>query len=211
MNKFKILSIGACVALCLAFVSCGDGICDEQEVDLGLPSGTIWAGWNVGATSPEEYGGYYAWGETEEKRDYSAESYKFSYIESNMYKYENIGTDIAGTQYDVARQKWGGSWRMPTKEELIELHKECEWKSFVYKGVKGYKVTGPNGESMFIPIAGYKKDNLWEKEVGKYWGSTLREGSAGFLSWNMSFGFLFTSYGESSPYMGFSVRPVKSK
>lgn len=79
MNKLKILSIGVYVALCMCFASCGDGVCDEQEVDLGLPSGTIWAGWNVGASSPEESGGYYAWGETEEKNDYSWETYKYGY------------------------------------------------------------------------------------------------------------------------------------
>ncbi len=88
MNKLKILSIGACVALCMVFASCENdepydceqikgesGISIEQEVDLGLPSGTIWAGWNVGASTPEQFGGYYAWGEIEEKNDYTWNTY----------------------------------------------------------------------------------------------------------------------------------------
>ena len=135
MNKLKIFSIGACVALCMGFASCendepGSPIVDEygisltQEVDLGLPSGLIWAGWNVGASSPEQYGGYYAWGELEEKDDYTLSNYQY-YNDKNYdgkldkeTEYEYLGDEISGTQYDVARHKWGNSSRSWKKNTI---------------------------------------------------------------------------------------------
>lgn len=96
-----------------------------KEIDLGLPSGTIWAGWNVGATSTEEYGDFYAWGETTTKNNYSENTYR--YYNNSTKRYVNIGSNISGTQYDVARQKWGESWRMPTKAEIYELTTTCVW------------------------------------------------------------------------------------
>jgi len=188
-----------------------DEITPGQEVDLGLS--VNWAGWNVGASSPEQYGGYYAWGETEEKSDYSMETYKY-WVDSDGDGYSdygeftNIGTDISGTQYDVARQKWGGSWRMPTKAEIDELTSKCKWTWYQYKGVNGYKVTGPNGNSIFLPAAGYRGGTSlnYDGSHGFYWGATLHEDYDYGVAWS-----LFSGGGDGSGYRdaGLSVRPVK--
>lgn len=123
-----------------------------HAIDLGLPSGTKWACCNVESSSPEGYGGYYAWGETEEKSDYDRYTYKY-YNDITGYII-NIGSNISGTQYDVAHVKWGGSWRMPTKDEIEELVNNCTWKWTTYNGVNGQLVTAPNGNSIFLPAAG---------------------------------------------------------
>ena len=100
---------------------CPDGH-HPHAIDLGLPSGTKWACCNVGASTPEGYGGYYAWGETSEKSYYYSSTY--SYYNSNT-GYVNIGSDIAGTSYDVAHVHMGGSWRMPTHDQQMELMDYC--------------------------------------------------------------------------------------
>ena len=94
-----------------------------HAIDLGLPSGTKWACCNVGATSPEEYGGYYAWGETSEKSKYYWTSYL--YYDRENYGFKNIGSDIACTQYDIAHVHMGGSWRMPSYNQQKELIDKC--------------------------------------------------------------------------------------
>lgn len=184
---------------------------DEKEVDLGLS--VKWAGWNVGASSPEEYGGYYAWGETEEKSEYSVSTYKYYYDTDGDgdEEYANIGSDISGTQYDVARQKWGGSWRMPTYNELSELRSKCTWTWITYKGINGYKVTGPNGNSIFLPAAGYRSgtslDNRGSR--GYDWSGSLRVGNSG-RAWSLNFyngkRSLNNDYRRDA---GLTVRPVK--
>ena len=182
-----------------------------KEVDLGLPSGTIWAGWNVGASSPEQYGGYYAWGETEEKNDYDGDTYK--YCVSQAGEYVNIGSNISGTQYDVASQKWGGSWRMPTKAEFDELTSKCTWTWYQYKGVWGQKVTGPNGNSIFLPASGYRRGTSPYRggRRGDYWSASLREDYNGDGAWDLGFGNgYYDGYvGYDSRRVGLTVRPVK--
>lgn len=177
-----------------------------KEIDLGLPSGTIWAAWNVGATSPEEYGDYYAWGETTTKEAYTKETYK--YYNKQTKKYINIGNNISGTKYDVARQKWGGSWRMPTEAEIGELIIKCKWTFCKYKGVSGYKVTGSNGNSIFLPAAGYRDGTSLGRggSYGDYWSATLVED---YDAWDLNFG----NGGYGSYFydrsLGHTVRPVK--
>lgn len=109
-----------------------DGIIGGHEyVDLGLPSGTLWATYNVGATSPYEKGLYFAWGEVEPREDFSWESYKFfeGYeMDPNNGEWavlENIGADICGTEYDAARYQWGNGWRLPNEQERYELCMLC--------------------------------------------------------------------------------------
>ncbi|MBO4315774.1 MAG: hypothetical protein J5867_07425, partial [Prevotella sp.] len=115
-NKFDLNDDGKVnvsdVTLLITYILGQDngGQVTHQAVDLGLPSKTKWASCNVGATKPEEYGGYYAWGETEEKEVYDESTYK--YYQND--EYVNLGSDISGTEYDVAHVKWGGNWRMPT-------------------------------------------------------------------------------------------------
>lgn len=195
------------------------GITIGQEVDLGLS--VNWAGWNVGASSPEQYGGYYAWGETEEKSDYYWDTYKYwvdsdgdGDADNNEYEFPNIGTNISGTQYDVAHQKWGGSWRIPTKAEIDELVAECKWTWYQYKGVNGYKVTGPSGNSIFLPAAGYRYGTSFHSGGsgdggGFYWSATLNENNLYFSTWDLYF---FNGHYRSHSYYrdhGLTVRSVK--
>ena len=160
-----------------------------QWVDLGLPSGVKWAGWNVGASAPEEYGGYFAWGEIEEKNEYSFETYihreqgypcnerpKYHQgAECSCWEYKNIGDNISGTSYDVASVRWGGGARMPTLEEIDELCDECYWEGGYLNGVAGDFVIGPSGNSIFIPYAGYRYGTVlrYEGGIGCYWSGTL--------------------------------------
>ncbi len=182
-----------------------------EAIDLGLS--VKWASCNVGATAPEEYGGYYAWGETEEKSNYGG-NYKY-WSDKNgdgnwdSNEYVNIGSDISGTQYDVAHVKWGGSWRMPTLEEQQELLDNCNWYWAKLNGIYGYRVTGPNGNSIFLPAAGYRngtKLNGWGSN-GLYWSSSLNSSDSSdasilyFFSGNYGWGNDYRNY-------GLTVRPV---
>ena len=142
-------------------------------MDLGLS--VKWANHNVGATAPEEYGGYYAWGETKIKLEYSWENYRF--YNSSTGDFDYIGSNISGTSYDVAHVSWGGGWRMPTLDEIGELCNECSWEWTTVNGVNGQKVTGPNGNSIFLPAAGYRSGTeLYGRGAsGHYWSGTLGE------------------------------------
>ena len=143
-----------------------DGIIGGHEyVNLGLPSGTLWATYNVGATSPYEKGHYFAWGEVEPREDFSWESYKlFEGYEADPNNgewaiLENIGTDICGTEYDAARYQWGNGWRLPNEQERYELQMLC-WSNGLSEenGVRGVRLYGPNEHSIFLPICG---GGLW--------------------------------------------------
>lgn len=132
-------------------------------VDLGLS--VKWASMNVGATSPEDYGGYFAWGETSEKEEYTMDTY--------LYYNVDIGEDISGTDHDVAHVQWGGTWHMPTYDELKELLDNCTWTWTTQNAVNGYKVTGPNGNSIFLPAAGCYSTGIYGAgTVGNYWTAT---------------------------------------
>ena len=146
-----------------------DGIIGGHEyIDLGLPSGTLWATCNVGATTPYEKGKYFAWGEVEPREDFSWASYKFfeGYeVDPNNGEWavlQNIGTDICGTEYDAAHHQWGNGWRLPNAQELYELCMLC-WTngSSVENGVRGIRLHGPNEHSIFLPICGF---GLWYGE-----------------------------------------------
>ena len=130
---------------------------DHQYVNLGLPSGTLWADCNVGASSPEEYGNYYAWGETSTKSTYSWSNYQYASGSSSTC--QNLGTHIAGTSYDAATKNWGSNWVMPTIDQANELLKKCTVSLATVNGVAGLRFKGPNGNSIFIPMAGYKYDS----------------------------------------------------
>jgi hypothetical protein len=126
----------------------------HDYVDLGLS--VKWATCNVGATTPEEYGDYFAWGETEAKQNFSWEIYKWcNGTKSTITKYNATdGFTTLLPEDDAAHVNWGGQWRMPTKEELTELREQCTWKWVTINGIKGNKVTGPNGNSIFLPAGG---------------------------------------------------------
>ena len=181
----------------------GGSILDSRIVDLGLS--VKWASCNVGATAPEEYGGYYAWGETEEKSDYSFSTYKYY---SGTYGTVDNKTTLEASD-DVASVKWGGSWRMPTKAEQDELRNSCTWKWTTLNGVNGYRVTGPNGNSIFLPAAGYRHGTKVSRRgsLGYYWSSSSYSSysdyayylyfDGGDYDWNSIF-----------RYCGHTVRPV---
>ena len=173
----------------------------HEYVDLGLS--VKWATCNVGATSPEDYGDYFAWGETETKS---------TYTEGNSKTNGKSMGDIAGnSSYDAARANWGGDWRMPTKVEMQELIDKCNWKWTTQNGVKGYKVTGPNGNSIFLPAAGrrYRSSLYLAGRFGGYWSSTPNDFIFDFYVYYLSFGrVLQDMYYDGYRYYGRSVRPV---
>ena len=166
----------------------GDVVPHENDwVDLGLPSGTLWATMNVGANSPEEYGDYFAWGETTPKDVYDWSTYKWckgsdhtmtKYCTSSSYGFNGFvdnKTEL-DPEDDAAYVNWGPSWCMPTLDQLYELKDECTWTKKTQNGIYGCLVTGPNGNTMFLPAAGYQNGGALENvnSWGYYWSSTLR-------------------------------------
>lgn len=158
----------------------------HEYVDLGLPSGTLWATCNVDANTPEDGGGAYAWGETELKEDYSWDTYKWAtgrptkdnhtitkYCDRNGYGTID-GKMTLDAEDDVAHVKWGGSWHIPTDTEWQELMDNCtaEWKR--QNGVRGYQFSGNNGKSIFIPVGDYRYNTQVVKGDFEYWSSSLR-------------------------------------
>ena len=159
-------------------------LCTEKQtigIDLGLTSGTLWADRNIGADSPEEYGDYFAWGELEPKSEYKWETYQF-WCDSNgngevdNTEFLTLGSDIRGTKYDAATSNWGDKWVMPTYDQFSELISECTWTWTTLDGVKGYEITGPNGNVIFLPAVGFRGLNGGLSNSGSgggYWSSTL--------------------------------------
>lgn len=155
----------------------------HEFVDLGLS--VKWASCNIGATSPEAYGDYYAWGETEPKTNYDWTTYKYCSSSRFMIKYSiNYGVKDNITtlelEDDVAHVKWGGTWRMPTITEFEELTYKCIWTWTTKGGVNGYEVKSKiNGNSIFLPAAGLVGDRydssklIYAGEDGFYWSASL--------------------------------------
>lgn len=161
-------------------------------IDLGLPSGTLWACCNVGASKPEDYGGYYAWGETIEKNNYEWSTYKWCKSERNQltkycsnsdYGYNGFTDFLAElfSEDDAAVVNWGNSWRMPSYEQVKELHENTSFQWTTVNGKKGLKMTGSNGGNIFLPMAGYCAGTSLKKSTGTfggYWSRSLTlEGS----------------------------------
>ncbi len=151
-------------------------------INLGLPSGIMWACCNVGASKPEDYGDYYAWGETRTKDIYSWQSYEYRNKSGNNGNYVNIGSNIAGTKYDAATAKWGKAWQMPSREQFMELKDKCTSTWTIHNGINGRIFTGPNGRRIFLPAAGYSCVSYTygysailndAGENGYYWASTI--------------------------------------
>lgn len=185
----------------------------DRWVDLGLS--VLWAAYNVGASSPEEYGGYYAWGETEVKSDYTWENYKYRekyYRDDGHQEWTGsfIGNEISGTSYDVAHVKWGGDARMPTLTEVKELVNKCTFTNGSYNEVRGNYVTGPNGNSIFLPFAGRRDDWLSsEGDYGHFWSGTYFVND-GILAYSLCCHAGSGGWNCDGP-CGLSVRPVTEK
>ena len=217
MRMFSFAICAPMLSLCL--VACEPDNIEENDipcapehihaVDLGLS--VKWACCNVGANSPEEYGGYFAWGETEVKNYYEDPSYKWL-IDSigEMIKYnEADGKTTLDPEDDAAQVLWGDGWRMPTQAELQELMDHCTWTWTIVNGVKGYKVSG-NGNSIFLPAAGsYNNISLMNQgDRGCYLSSTLFSED---IELECCLGFNKNAYYSINDYRckGHTIRPVR--
>ena len=181
----------------------------HEYVDLGLPSGTFWATCNVGADSPEDVGGFYAWGEIQEKATYELESYV--HYKMQYERCANLG-NISKTAFDVAHEKWGGDWRMPTLDEIKELVEVCTWEWTERNNVGGMLVTGPNGESIFLPGTGYRWGGMKyaQEDFGYYWTDTQRGYYQYDHAWTLYFDYtgVHTWGCHYRRYHGHVIRPV---
>ena len=181
--------------LSFPFISCGDdkdepdNLKEHEWVDLGLPSGTLWATCNIGADNPEEYGDYFAWGETAPKEVYEWSTYKWNdrsngtftkYCTDSKYGTIDNNTELL-SEDDAAYVNWGKNWRMPSLEQIRELINCCSWLWTTRNGVNGQLVTGPNGNTMFLPAAGNRqKLHHCDAGMGYYLSRTLKSDQPGF-------------------------------
>ncbi len=184
-----------------------------EYIDLGLPSGLLWANQNIGASKPEEFGDYFAWGMTEPVK---LDNYKWR--DDNKYGDEcaEVGFELVD---DAARQVWGGGWRVPLPEEIEELIAECEWTWTSINNVNGYKVKGPNGDSIFLPAAG--SFGIWGPneelylsvgEIGFYRGNFKQcQGYATKLTRNQISASVNSESIFGNKTEGYSIRPVRNK
>ena len=133
-------------------------------IDLGL--GVLWATFNVGAEKEEEYGGYYGWA------DPTGEN---TSTDLDDYPSANPPSNICGTQYDIATAQWGDGWRMPSQNEVKELLNNCSWRAETVNRIRGQRITGPNGRSIFLPCAGHRANGEMYNvgSAGNYWTGTL--------------------------------------
>lgn len=187
-------------------------IAGHDYIDLGLPSGTLWATYNVGATKPEQYGYYFAWGETEPKEVYGWSTYKWGDDEMTKY-YDGGGLMTLLPEDDAATANWGSKWRMPTNEEQRELVDECQYQMTEVNDVYGVKFTGKNGNSVFFPAAGFRNgsDVDSEENYGYYWSSSLHEEAelaARYLDFSVDYVRWNSGIYRSN---GFNVRAVRAQ
>lgn len=215
-----------CVALGMGIVSCGD---ENEEtldknvagtevvheyVDLGLS--VKWATCNVGASSPEEYGDYYAWGETEPDAFYDWSTYQWG-SSSSVIKYctsSKFGPvdnkQALEPSDDVAQVKWGSNWRTPTRDEQDELRDKCTWTWTTLNGTNGYKVTSKkNGNSIFLPAAGYRFGSSLgcAGTHGYYWSNTICTTHPD-IAYSIRVYKSYVDWDYNNRYIGYSVRPV---
>ena len=197
----------------------------DEYVDLGLSSGTLWATHNVGATNPEDYGDYFAWGEiVPNKENYSWSTTAFVYYENGSLHFSKYNTD---SQYgeidnkteldpedDAAYVNWGSQWRMPSVAQFNELLNQCTWQWTELNGVKGRQLTGPNGNTLFLPAAGQRSGaNLSSVGTyGNYWSRELYYLNPTSYRPNSAYKLYFSSGSKqkisASRNYGYPVRPV---
>lgn len=233
---FLLSLLVALVVSSVVFVSCGD---DEEltplgtipngvkAVDLGLPSGTLWANMNVGAVKEEGFGYYFAWGETEPKSDYETSTYKWyngdfdkltKYCNYSSYGYNGFTDNLTELKLsdDAAYVNWGSGWRMPSEEQFEELinsnYTTAKWTK--QNGVKGYRITSmKNGNSIFLPAAGYRSPSSLSggsgPGAGWYWSRTLGTSSPRSARY-LEFHGNFIESRNDSRYLGYNIRPVRN-
>ena len=190
----------------------GNEINGHEYVDLGLPSGIVWATCNVGANTPEGYGDYFAWGETASKELYDWKSYRYGNFRHDRYEMNKYCTDscygldgfvdgkaIMEPTDDAAKVNWGGEWRTPTIEEWEELFLNTTGAWATLNGVTGWLITSSNGKELFLPAAGYYWEDVFNANLGLYWSASLNVDFP-----NRAWGFHFNS--DSSHLCGSSDR-----
>lgn len=187
-------------------------------IDLGLS--VKWANCNIGANSSEEYGDYFAWGDTKTKSDfYENNCITYGKDGGQLISYCFVDRNVLKAQYDAATINWGNNWRMPTQKEMQELVDNCTWKWTTQNEVKGCLVTGSNGNSIFLPATGYREFDLptiYAERSGYYWTSTAWDETPND---DKSFGIVFgwdnylqnTYYYQNGFYRshGYTIRPVQ--
>jgi hypothetical protein len=191
---------------------------EHEWVDLGLS--VKWATCNVGAEKPEDYGDYFAWGETTPKENYDWTTYlhckgtdktMIKYCNNSSYGYNGFTDNktVLDPEDDAATVNWGGAWRMPTDAEFTELREQCKWTWTTQNGVNGYQVVGPNGNSIFLPAAGYMNGTslYYVGSSGYYWSSSLYTSNPSY-AYYVLFGSSGVFRGDYSRDLGRSVRPV---
>lgn len=195
------------------YTASGKYIETSQYVDLGLPSETYWASCNLGASSPEQSGGYYAWGELETKTSYTWSNYfdsKDYFGKEFKQFYQNAEMPSITCGYnDAATMNLGIPFCIPTGSVITELFDKCKWEVTTYRGVWGCAVTGPNGKSIFIPAAGYKDGSsiLQKGQIGNFMSGNLVENednSVYCVSFNRKEVYLSHIY----RYCGLTIRPA---
>ncbi|MBR5171078.1 MAG: hypothetical protein IKW85_10995 [Muribaculaceae bacterium] len=186
-----------------------------EWVDLGLPSGTLWATRNIGANTPEESGDFFAWGETEPKEAYYMSNYKWYDYDNELFtkyctdsEYGMVDDKELEPRDDAAWANWGPSWRMPSLEQLQELREKCSWEWIERNGTSGYLVTGPNGSTIFLPAAGEASFPNAEGE-GYYWSRTLGPLSDPSKAFSLSFNSLWILPDCARRSVGYPVRAVR--
>ena len=202
----------------------GNTLNGHEYVDLGLPSGTLWAACNVGANTPEEYGDYFAWGETAPKTTYNWSNYKYcnggdgwntliKYCNDASYGYNGFADNltILLPEDDAATANWGSGWCMPTADQWDELRDNTNTSWITQNGVGGCLFTASNGHSLFLPAAGRR----WGGELydagshGGYWSGSLYTVGP-LVAWNFYFDSDNDGMGNGNRDVGLSVRPVRS-
>ena len=201
----------------------GNELNGHEYVDLGLPSGVLWASCNLGATTSEDFGDYIAWGEMAPKEIYDWKSYRYGRFFHDRYELTKYCTDsvygldgfvddltLLETADDAATAHWGAGWRMPTIDEWEELFLNTTGSWTVQNGVQGWLFTASNGNTLFLPAAGYLWGTVFNAELGLYWSSSVNQdfpNRAWCLHFNSDSAHLC---GSSDRNRGQTVRPVCS-
>ena len=189
-----------------------EGLCPNTMhphlIDLGLPSETKWSCCNLGAATPIEYGDYYAWGEMHPRNKFIDENY--IYFDMKYYKYINLADDIAGTSWDVVSVKWGQNYAMPTQSQLQELLDECTMEWAIINGIDGMKFNSSNGNSIFLPCAGYYTDDTLNNigTRGYYWTSSMYPNSDNDSAYGLIYQNLSGGTYKTYRFRGMTIRAV---
>ena len=198
------------ILLLVAALAAFGAYAQHEPVDLGLS--VDWASCNLGASAPEQYGAYYSWGETATKPVFSWNTYRYGNSDALTKYNKSDGNRTLAPENDAASATWGGAWRMPTKAECAELLDKCTWTWSNRSGVNGYIVTGPSGNTIFLPASG-QREGSEASDVGSwgcYWSATLNHRSI-LVAESLSFDQGLSSVEVASRIVGQAIRPVCTK